>query len=220
MSKEKKARVSESAAEEQEDVAAFESGGPANAERDEQKSKEQRAAPETGKDNDAADRVASLEQEIAELKDQLLRKQADFENFRKRLVREREEAIRYANTSLLLDLVETIDNFERAIKSSEASRDFDTFHTGVDMIEKQLTNTLESKYGLKRFESEGEEFDPELHEAVAAEQSPDVSVQTVIEDLQKGYMLHDRVLRHAKVRVAIPAENNQSETAQDDGSEE
>ena len=84
------------------------------------------------------------------------------------------------------------------------------------VIEKQLTSMLDSKYGLKRFESLGEEFDPELHEAIAAEESTEVTTQTVIDDLLKGYMLHDRVLRHAKVRVAMPAAEKPVEDAEED----
>jgi molecular chaperone GrpE len=150
------------------------------------------------------DLVATLESQIAELNDTLLRKQADFENFRKRMFREREEAAKYANSKLLLDLVDVIDNFERAIKSAQESQDFSAFHQGIELIERQFLNMLESKYGLTRFESAGAEFDPEKHEAIAAEQSDEYQVQTVVEDYLKGYLLHDRVLRHAKVKVAMP----------------
>jgi molecular chaperone GrpE len=152
-------------------------------------------------------RVEELEQENSELKAQYLRKQADFENFRKRMQREKQEAIKYANTNLLQDIVAIIDDFERAIKSSEESKDFDSFHSGIQLIERQLVNMLENKYGLKRMESEGEEFDPQKHEAIAMVESPEHDTQTVVEDYQKGYMINDRVLRHAKVRVAIPAQN-------------
>lgn len=146
-----------------------------------------------------------LEAQVVELNEQLLRKQAEFENFRKRMFREREEAAKSSNAKLLLDLVEVIDNFERAIKSSEESQDLASFHEGIELIEKQFTSMLESKWGLRRFESEGEEFDPEKHEAIAVDQSGDHPPQTVVEDYQKGYLLHDRVIRHAKVRVAMPS---------------
>jgi molecular chaperone GrpE len=214
MSKEKKARVSEAATEERDDVVGSETGDSAESDSQSPGSEDEQVTSGGAELSDPTVEIASLEQQIADLKDQLLRKQADFENFRKRMVREREEAIRFANTNLLLDLVETIDNFERAIKSSEESRDFESFHTGVDMIEKQLTSMLENKYGLKRFESDSQEFDPELHEAVAAEESPDVTVQTVLDVLQKGYMLHDRVLRHAKVRVAVPSAKDQENNSE------
>jgi len=147
----------------------------------------------------------ALKAENSELKNQYLRKQADFENFRKRMQREKQESIKYANSNLLQDLVTIIDDFERAIRSSEESRDFESFHSGIKMIEHQFVNMLERKYGLTRMESEGKEFDPQQHEAINMEESPEVDVQTVVEDYQKGYMLNDRVLRHAKVKVAIPA---------------
>ena len=152
--------------------------------------------------------VEVLKTENTELKDMLLRKQAEFENFRKRIQREKEESIRYANAMLLLDLTNTIDDFERAIQSTKESEDFCSFHSGVELIEKQLTQMLESKWGLKRFESQGEKFDPDRHEAIMAEQSDQVSAPTVVEDFQHGYLLHERVLRPAKVKVAQPTEEN------------
>lgn len=156
--------------------------------------------------------IDALKAENSELKNQYLRKQADFENFRKRMQREKQESIKYANSNLLQDLVTIIDDFERAIRSSEESRDFESFHSGIKMIEHQFVNMLERKYGLTRMESEGKEFDPQQHEAINMEESPEVEVQTVVEDYQKGYMLNDRVLRHAKVKVAIPAPEQTNES--------
>jgi molecular chaperone GrpE len=150
--------------------------------------------------------IEILQTENSELKDMLLRKQAEFENFRKRIQREKEESIKYANAMLLLDLTNTIDDFERAIQSAKDSEDFRSFHSGVELIEKQLTKMLENKWGLKRFESQGEKFDPDRHEAIMAEESNQVSLPTVVEDFQRGYLLHERVLRPAKVKVAQPVE--------------
>jgi molecular chaperone GrpE len=149
-------------------------------------------------------RILGLEEESRLLKDQLLRKQADFENFRKRLYREKEESIRYANQMLLLDIVQVIDDFERAIKSAEESKDFQVFHNGVALIEKQLVSTLENKWNLIRFDSLGEAFNPERHQAIAAEESDQHDIPTVVEDYQKGYLYHERVLRPAKVKVSQP----------------
>jgi len=146
-----------------------------------------------------------LKQQNRELNDLCLRKQADFENFRKRMLREKEDAVRYANRSLLSDIIQVIDDFERAIASAEDSQDFDTFYIGIKLIEKQFTGMLERNWGLKRMETVGHEFDPQEHEAVMMEESPDYEVQTVVEDFQRGYFLHDRVLRHAKVKVAVPS---------------
>ena len=153
-----------------------------------------------------ADRLGALEAEALDLRDKLLRKQADFENFRKRMIRERDDASRYANAALLTDVIATIDDFERAIRSAEESRDFDSFFQGVSMIEKQLLETLESRWGLRRFTSVGEGFDPNRHEAVLRVEGTAEARPTVVEDYQRGYFLHERVLRPARVKVMVPAQ--------------
>ena len=152
-------------------------------------------------------RFTELETEHATLKDQYLRKQADFENYRKRMQREKHETATFANQQILLDLTTIIDDFERAIKSAEESRDYDAFHNGVVLIEKQLIGTLERKWGLTRFDSLGQEFDPQRHEAVTTETVDDGEVATVLEEYQKGYLLGERVLRSAKVKVSTPQQN-------------
>ena len=166
---------------------------------------------ERGEKEELTRRINELEEENSSLKDQYLRKQADFENFRKRMLRDKEDAIKYANTSLLSDIITIIDDFERAIKAGADAQDVESFRTGIELIEKQFVGMLERKYGLTRFDSEGEEFDPEKHEAITTEPSTEHQEQVVLEDYQKGYMLHDRVLRHAKVKVSIPVETEQEE---------
>ena len=153
----------------------------------------------------AEDRITALESETADLKDKLLRKQADFENYRKRMLREREEASHYSNAALLTDIIGLIDDFERAIRSAEESKDFPVFIQGISMIEKQFVEMLESRWGLKRFSSVGEGFDPNKHEAVLRVEGPADAKPTVVEDYQKGYYLHERVLRPARVKVMVPA---------------
>jgi len=159
--------------------------------------------------------LAELKDQNAALADQLLRKAAEFENFRKRMFREREEGIRYANAALLADLLPVIDDFERAIQSAEDSRDFASFHSGVTMIERQLVSLLERNWGLRRFTAksgpEGEPFDPEKHEAIAMEPGGGRE-QIVLENYVKGYYLHDRILRPAKVKVSKPAEDQTTES--------
>jgi molecular chaperone GrpE len=161
-------------------------------------------AAQTAPEEDLLERIRALEQEVKESQDQLLRKAAEFENSRKRLAREKEESIKYANAALLGDVVPIIDDFERAIQSAADSKDFDAFHTGVSMIEKQMVSMLERNWGLKRFSANGEPFDPEKHEAIAVEETDQHDSEVVLEDYQKGYLLHDRVLRPAKVKVARP----------------
>ncbi len=150
--------------------------------------------------------------EVAALQDQLLRKQADFENFRRRLHRDRDEAIRYANTEVLLDLADIIDGLERAIETGEDA-DVASLRDGVSLIEKQLTGLLERKWGFCRFVSKGEPFDPERHQAIASEDSESHEVATVVEDYQRGYLLHDRVVRPARVKVAQPLSGSNDDPA-------
>jgi len=123
---------------------------------------------------------------------------------------EKQNAIEFANQTLLLDIIPVIDDFERAIQSAQNSTEIaespagKTLLDGIIMIEKRLMGQLEGKWGLKRFNSAGEPFDPNRHEAMMMEKSPDVKEPVVQEDLVKGYTLKDRVIRAAKVKVIMP----------------
>ena len=161
-------------------------------------------AVEKTEEEQLREQVSALESEIRELKDQMLRKQAESDNFRKRMLRDKEDSIKYANSNLLMDLITIIDDFERAIKASQESVDPESFRSGIELIEKQFVSMLDRNWGLKRMVSVGEVFDPRLHEAIGMEESPDYETQTVVEDYQSGYILQDRVLRPAKVKVAMP----------------
>jgi len=162
-------------------------------------------------------KLAEAEAQLADAREQLLRKAADFDNFRKRMNQEKQRAIEFANESLLLDIIPIIDDFERAIQSAELSPELAEIPAGkgmldgISMIEKRLTGQLEGKWGLKRFSSVGEPFDPNFHEAMLMEKSPDVEEPTVMEDFARGYTLKDRVIRAAKVKVFMPAEREGSE---------
>jgi len=149
-------------------------------------------------------RITELETQLAEIRDQLLRKAAEFENFRKRMNQEKQNSIEYANQSLLSDIIPIIDDFERAIQAGENSTDYSGLLEGIKMIEKRFTSQLEAKWGLKRFVSAGELFDPNLHEALMMDKSPDITEATVQEEFFKGYFLKDRVIRAAKVKVLMP----------------
>ncbi len=150
--------------------------------------------------------IEKQKEEISSLKDQYLRKHADFENFRRRMNKEKQDSIKYGNQELLKDLVEVIDNFERAIKSSNDSQDMESFREGITMIEQQFTNMLKSKWGLEKIEAVGQEFDANMHEALMMEDSEEHEVTTVLEDFQTGYKLRDRIIRPTKVKVAKPVE--------------
>jgi molecular chaperone GrpE len=152
----------------------------------------------------AEERIAELEAQLADYKDQLLRKAAEGENFRKRMNREKQDAIDFANQNLLLDLIPILDDFDRAMQSAESSRDFDALYEGLGMIARRLRSTLDGKWGLKSYVSAGTPFDPNFHEALMMEKSSAVAEQTVQMDLLKGYTLKSRVIRSAKVKVLDP----------------
>jgi molecular chaperone GrpE len=140
-----------------------------------------------------------------EFRDRYMRTLADFENFRKRSEREKADFQRYALGSVIRDLLPVLDNFDRALEHAEEG---DEFHKGVALIYKQLFDVLQ-RHGLKPITESGVRFDPNFHEAVIREEDPSVPSHTVTAILQKGYFLHDRLLRPAMVKVAVggPDEN-------------
>lgn len=148
------------------------------------------------------EQLALKEQEAQSYYDRLLRLQAEFENFRKRMIREKAEFTKYAQAEFLKDLLPVLDNLERALVSAEQLKDFEGFSKGVEMIFKQFCEIIR-KAGLTDIEALNQPFDPTIHEAVARVESSEVENNTVVEVLQKGYYLHDKVLRPAKVKVAI-----------------
>ena len=150
------------------------------------------------------EKVNELEAEIADLKDQNIRRQADTENYRKRLVREKEEAVLFANTKLISDLLQFMDNLERAISAAKSGGDVKVLTEGIEMIQSQLLGTLDRNWGLKAIDALNQEFDPNKHEACMQVVDPSLEHETVIEEFQKGYMLHDRVIRPSKVKIGKP----------------
>ena len=146
-----------------------------------------------------------LAKELSDEKESFLRKVADMDNYRKRLVREKEAAIQFANERLLNDLIPILDDFERAIDAGEQSGDIGAYADGVKLIQKRLLDVLDRNWGLKRMDDLiGKEFSPHEHEAMMMEEGEHFDTETVLAELQKGYYLHDRVLRTAKVKVGKP----------------
>lgn len=149
--------------------------------------------------------VEKLSKELVEEKETYLRKIADMDNYRKRLVREKEVAVQYANERLIQDLIPIIDDFDRAIEAGAQAADVKTYADGVKLIQKQLLEMLNRNWGLKRMEDIlGKEFSPHEHEAMMMEEDEKFDTETILAELQKGYYLHDRVLRTAKVKVGKP----------------
>jgi molecular chaperone GrpE len=143
--------------------------------------------------------------------EQLLRLQADFENFKKRTEREQESAQRQAAAGLIKRLLPVLDNFERALSSEVPEGDGRAFQHGVALIFRQLLEELRHE-GLTAVDSLAQPFDPNVHEAVATERVPGLPGNTVVEELRRGYLLHDRLLRPAQVRVCVEEDDPASET--------
>ncbi len=157
-----------------------------------------------GKIEELEKKVEDLEQEAGELKEYLLRTLADFDNFRKRSQREREESRKFANVELFRDLLPIYDNLCRAL---EASGDIESVKKGVELIIKQFED-LFAKYKLQKVANENEAFDPKYHEAVFSEESREVEIPTVKEIVQQGFALNERLVRPALVRVLVPCQNS------------
>lgn len=149
--------------------------------------------------------LAASKEECASLKDQMLRDRADLENYRKRLIRDKEDSIRFANENLIRDLLQPLDDFARALEASESSKDYAKVHDGVVMVNSQLYTTLEKNWGLERIEAVGKEFDPQRHEAYQVVVDDSLEHETVLEEYVVGYALHGRVIRPSKVKVGKPA---------------
>ncbi len=160
------------------------------------------AAPATAETESAADlaaQVAALTSEKAELYDRLLRRQAEFDNYRKRVERDKSELIASAGSELALQLLPVLDDLDRALASECGDADF---AKGVELIYQRLMDTLK-KAGLEPFSSEGQVFDPYVHHAMEMVETDEVEDHTVLAELMKGYNFRGKLLRPAMVRVAV-----------------
>ncbi len=153
--------------------------------------------------------LEALKQERDQLKDEYLRQAAEKENLRKRLEREKSEYFQYALSDLLKEFLAVQDNLERAL-SSGASDDCKSLRDGVELIYKQFTDVLK-RQGVTLIERETDVFDPRIQQAFMSEESEDVEKPSVGEEFQKGYMLHDRLLRPALVKVLLPKKKQEKE---------
>jgi molecular chaperone GrpE len=148
---------------------------------------------------DEAEVVSTDDDSVKELHDRLLRLGADYDNFRKRSMRQMDEARRFGAEKVIYDLLAAIDNLERALAHAEG--DESPMVEGVRMVTKQFLDVL-GMHGVQGFDSKGEVFDPERHEAMGQEPAGERAPGTVVEEMLKGYFLHDRLLRPAQVIVA------------------
>ena len=151
-----------------------------------------------------AEKISALEKEVQELKTQALYKAAENENWRKRMMQQKDDAIAYANASLLSDLLDSLDNFDRTIDAAKDAKDVKSIADGIKMINKNLVKMLEDKYGLSNFAKEGDEFNPEEHEAIGRVEDEKEKKETLKQVYLKGYKLNGKIIRHAKVMVSVP----------------
>lgn len=173
--------------------------------------------PEGGKEAKGAEKAKGaeaqtpLEKEIKELSekankadeyyDKWLRCRAELENTKKRLDREKEEFLKFANEDLIIRLIPAIDNFDRALASVRHTEESDAVLEGVKLVQRELHNILKD-YGVKEVKSTGEKFDPHLHEAIGVVETGDFPEDTIVEEIQKGYTLNGRLVRPAVVKVS------------------
>jgi len=167
---------------------------------------EEDQSPETSQEEIVTEEVVSdvdvMEQRLSELNNQYIRMAADFDNYRKRQAQERESLLKYGAENTMKGLLSVIDTFERAQQSLNGVDDAEKVKESFDVVFKQFTEAL-TKLGLKTIDTQGQKFDPNLHEAVMQTPNSEVEDHTILQELQKGYMLDDRIIRAALVNVAI-----------------
>ncbi|XEC96794.1 nucleotide exchange factor GrpE [Paenibacillus tarimensis] len=147
------------------------------------------------------ERIRELEKLADENQQRYLRAQADFDNFRRRTQKEKEELAQYASMKLITQLLPVVDNFERALAAAKSSDNNDSLSKGIDMIFRQMEQVLQQE-GLTPMETVGQPFNPEFHQAIMQVESGEHEEGIVLEEVQKGYMLKDKVLRPAMVKVS------------------
>ena len=170
--------------------------------KDNQEEKEEKVSAETnGKESADASKEKSAEEKLAELNDKYVRLYADFENFRKRMSKERVDLIKFASEEIFKQIIPVLDDFERAFKSMKEISDINVFKQGEELIYNKLKNIL-TQSGLQEMKAAGEIFNPDLHDAVTNVPAPlEEQKGKVIDEVEKGYYLNGKVIRHAKVVV-------------------
>ena len=150
---------------------------------------------------DLKENLKQKEEEIKALNDKVLRAHAEFENFKKRVAKEKSDLLKYANEELAKEMLRTIDNLEMALDHAREDNQSESITEGIEIILKQLLQSLD-RFGVKGFNAVGERFDPTKHEAVVQVESAEHEPDTVVAESQKGYFLRDRLLRPALVTVS------------------
>lgn len=165
---------------------------------------EETAAPEskpTEESSETEDIIAKLKAEVAALNDALMRTMAESQNIQRRLRNQMEQDRKYANESLMKEMIPVLDNFDRSIAAAQRGASPEAVIDGVVAVDKSLRRALE-QFGLTRLEVVGKPFDPVIHEAIVAVETTEIAPDTVTDELEAGYILADRVVRPARVRVS------------------
>ena len=146
-------------------------------------------------------KIGQLENEISDLKDKLLRKAAEFENYKRRTENDQLNLLKYSAESFIVKLLPVVDDFERSIDHMDSAKDVESIKQGVTLIYNKLMKIL-SEQGVEKIEAVGKPYDVEYHEAMLQRKAEDVEPHTVLDEIEKGYMYKDKVIRHSKVIVS------------------
>jgi len=160
---------------------------------------------------------AKLKNEVAELKDSLLRRLAEFENYKKRTEVYQSELLKYASQGFILEILQVYDDFERSLKHVEGAKDIDAIKSGMQLVFDKFTKAL-NKQGVSKMETKGKEFDVNLHDALLQQATNEVGPDTVIGEVEPGYLYKDKVIKHAKVIVSkeLEEEHSEAKTSKED----
>ena len=168
----------------------------------------------TATEEDLTVKLEAAEKKAAENYDRYLRAVAELDNYRKRAVRDKADAIKYGNESLLRDILPLVDNVDRALEHAGSSDDFEAFKKGLKMLHEQLLCCLK-KYGVEVIDTAGKDFDPNVHEAMLQVVSDEHETGKVVNEFERGYLLNGRLLRPAKVCVCKQPEKNRQDSEKD-----
>jgi molecular chaperone GrpE len=169
--------------------------------------------PELPEASESVLQMEELQKQVDQYKDLLLRKAAEFDNYKRRIESETTNIFKYATESLVEDLLPVLDDFERSLKHRKESKDNEALVKGIELIYQKLVKVLEGR-GVKTFDTVGKEFNVEYHDALMQIPRRDVPYYTILEEVEKGYTLNDKVIRHAKVVVSSTPDEASSETDQ------
>ncbi len=158
---------------------------------------------------ESAAQVQTFKEQAAKNHEEFLRKHAEFENFRKRMEREKSEVIKFGHEKIVHELLPVLDSLEKAIEHADEAHDFKDLLDGVQLVLKQFLSALE-KFGLVSFDAKGKPFDPNVHEAVSHQESSEFPADHVVEVFRRGYALHNRTLRPSMVSVAKPPQDKKT----------